>query len=88
MCRTDWRVWSALLAAMICFSHPASAADACDSPKDPQAAIVDRSGELSLTEGLKEEATRLFRLVASDCPNVFTEWDAATAELKALGVAP
>jgi lipoprotein NlpI len=46
------------------------------------------SGELSLTKGLKDEATRLFRLAASDCPHGFNEWDAANAELKALGVVP
>jgi hypothetical protein len=34
---------------------------------------------------LKDEATRLFRLAASDCPHIFNEWDAANAELKALG---
>jgi lipoprotein NlpI len=41
-----------------------------------------------LTKGLKDEATRLFRLAASDCPHDFNEWDAANAELKALGVVP
>jgi lipoprotein NlpI len=46
------------------------------------------SGELSLTKGLKDEATRLFRLAASDCPHSFNERDAANAELKALGVVP
>jgi lipoprotein NlpI len=46
------------------------------------------SGELSLTKGLKDEATRLFRLAASDCPHGFNEWDAANAELKALGAVP
>jgi lipoprotein NlpI len=44
------------------------------------------SGELSLTKGSKDEATRLFRLAASDCPHSFDEWDAANAELKALGL--
>ena len=46
------------------------------------------SGELSLTKGSKDEATRLFRLAASDCPRSFHEWEAANAELKALGVVP
>jgi hypothetical protein len=32
------------------------------------------SGELSLAKGLKEEATRLFRLAASECPHGFNEW--------------
>ena len=46
------------------------------------------SGEFSLTKGSKDEATRLFRLAASDCSHSFLEWEAANAELKALGVAP
>jgi lipoprotein NlpI len=44
------------------------------------------SGELALTRGLKDEATRLFRLAARDCPHGFIEWDAAKAELTGLGV--
>jgi lipoprotein NlpI len=45
-------------------------------------------GELSLMKGSKDEATRLFRLAASGCPHGFVEWDAANAELKALGATP
>jgi lipoprotein NlpI len=45
------------------------------------------SGELALRAGAKDEATRLFRLAASDCPRGFIEWRAANANLKALGVA-
>src|SRR5262249_41199340 len=45
------------------------------------------SGELALSQGTKDEATRLFRLAASDCPKNFDEWPAANAELKALGAA-
>jgi lipoprotein NlpI len=43
------------------------------------------SGELTLRQGAKEEAARLFRLAASECPKDFNEWGAANAELKALG---
>lgn len=46
------------------------------------------SGELSLMKGARDEATRLFRLAANDCPRGFIEWTAAKAELKALGAAP
>jgi lipoprotein NlpI len=46
------------------------------------------TGELSLVKGSKKEATRLFRLAASDCPHSFIEWYAANAELKALGASP
>ena len=43
------------------------------------------SGELALLKGAKDQATRLFRLAASDCPKSFVEWEGANAELKALG---
>jgi lipoprotein NlpI len=46
------------------------------------------TGELSLLKGSKAEATRLFRLAASDCPVDFAARFSARAELKALGVAP
>jgi lipoprotein NlpI len=42
-------------------------------------------GELALRTGAKDEATRLFRLAANDCPKSFREWGAANAELKAVG---
>ena len=45
-------------------------------------------GELSLMKGLKDEATRFFRLAASDCPYRFNERGEANAELKALGAVP
>jgi len=41
---------------------------------------------VSLMKGLKEEATRLFRQAASDCPHDYSA--AAGAELKVLGVVP
>ena len=41
MSPTDWRFWSALFAAMIFLSYSAAAADQCDSPDDPEAAIID-----------------------------------------------
>ena len=43
------------------------------------------SGELALRQGAKDEATRLFRLAASDCPKDFIEWPAADTEIKSLG---
>jgi lipoprotein NlpI len=45
-------------------------------------------GELALQQGTKEEASRLFRLAAADCPKDRTARDGADAELKALGIAP
>jgi lipoprotein NlpI len=46
------------------------------------------SGELALLQGAKDDAIRLFRVAASDCPKTFFEWLGANAELKALGIAP
>jgi tetratricopeptide (TPR) repeat protein len=45
-------------------------------------------GELSLQQGKKGDAARLFRLAAADCPKNFVEWWAAGAELKALDRGP
>ena len=46
------------------------------------------SGELALRRGEMDDANRLFRLAASDCPKDFYEWGAANAELKAAGASP
>jgi lipoprotein NlpI len=43
------------------------------------------TGELVLQRGAKDEARRLFRLAADDCPKNSDERSAANAELKALG---
>ena len=45
-------------------------------------------GEFALRRAASAEAIRLFRLAASNCPKYCIEWDAANAELKALGVVP
>ena len=42
-------------------------------------------GELALRQGSKDEAARLFRLAATDCPYSDMERHAASQELKALG---
>jgi tetratricopeptide (TPR) repeat protein len=46
------------------------------------------NGELALLQGTKDEATRLFRLAARDCPPTFVGREGANAELKALGASP
>ena len=46
------------------------------------------SGELTLMQGAKENAVRLFRLAAADCPKTLIVWSAANAELKALSSSP
>jgi lipoprotein NlpI len=42
-------------------------------------------GEMALQQGSTEEAARLFRLAAADCPREFVEGRSASAELDALG---
>ena len=46
------------------------------------------SGEWALSQGTKDEAIRLFRLAARDCPPSFVESEGANAELRALGMSP
>jgi lipoprotein NlpI len=92
--RIDMSVWPApVIRLFMDQMTPAAVLAAADDPdatrkKGRVCAANLYSGELSLTKGLKDEATRLFRLAASDCPHSTLEWDAANAELKALGVVP
>jgi lipoprotein NlpI len=46
------------------------------------------SGEFALLQGTNDEAIRLFRLAAKDCPASFDENLGAHAELRVLGAAP
>jgi tetratricopeptide (TPR) repeat protein len=46
------------------------------------------TGELALQGGAKEQAANLFRLATADCPKLFLEWSAASAQLRALGLTP
>jgi tetratricopeptide (TPR) repeat protein/uncharacterized membrane protein HdeD (DUF308 family) len=72
---------------------PEAALAAADDPdantKKGQVCEVNfYSGEMALQDSNKNEATRLFRLSAADCPKTFVEYDSAKAELKALGATP
>jgi tetratricopeptide (TPR) repeat protein len=69
---------------------PTDVLAAADDPKPDikRAQVCEANlfiGELALQQGKNEEAARLFRLAAGDCPPNFVEWYAARAELKALG---
>jgi lipoprotein NlpI len=44
------------------------------------------AGVLMALEGRKDDAVRMLRLAAAGCPRDFTEWGAARAELRLLGV--
>ena len=90
----DMTVWPApVIRLFMNQMTPAAVLAAADDPdptrkKGHVCEATFYSGELSLTKGLKDEATRLFRLAASECPHGSLEGDAANAELKALGVVP
>lgn len=93
MSTIDMRAWPAPIIRMyLGQTTPAAvlvaADDADPNKKKGQVCEVNfYGGELALRTGVKNEATRLFQLAASDCPQNFVEWRAADAELKALGVA-
>jgi lipoprotein NlpI len=46
------------------------------------------TGALALRRGDEKDARRLFQLAATECPKGFVEWQAANAELKAMGITP
>jgi lipoprotein NlpI len=92
--RIDMTVWPAPVVKL--FMDQTKPADVLAAANDSDAtrkkgrvcAANFYSGEFSLMKGLKDEATRFFRLAASDCPYRFNERGEANAELKALGVVP
>jgi len=92
--RLDMQVWPAPVVRLyLGETTPAAVLAAADDPdpkkKREQACEANfYSGELAQLQDAKAEATRLFRLAASDCPRTFVEWSAANAELKALGMSP
>jgi lipoprotein NlpI len=59
-----------------------------DTKKGQVCEVNFYSGELALQRSDKDEAARLFKLAAADCPKGFIEYDSAVAELKALGATP
>jgi tetratricopeptide (TPR) repeat protein len=72
---------------------PSAVFDAADdaNPTTKQGRVCETnfySGEYALLQNTREEALRLFRLAANDCPKELIEWDAANTELKVLGATP
>jgi lipoprotein NlpI len=88
--KIDMTTWPAPVIRMLLGQMtPAAALAAADDPdaakKKGQLCEANfYGGELAL-RGKKDEAIRLFRLAAGDCPKTFDEWATANAELKALG---
>ncbi|QXX74342.1 tetratricopeptide repeat protein [Methylovirgula sp. HY1] len=90
----DMTKWPAPVVRLFLHKVKASSvlADAMDSDLATRKGQVCEAnfytGELVLQQGAKDEAERLFRSAAADCPKSFNEWFAAKAELKALGKSP
>jgi lipoprotein NlpI len=90
----DMKAWPAPVVRLFLGElSPAQTLAAADDedPKTKQQQVCEANfynGELSLLQGAKEEALRLFHLAANDCPRTFREWTAANAELTALGIEP
>jgi lipoprotein NlpI len=68
---------------------PAAVLAAADDPdaKTKRGQVCEANfylGELALQQGAREDATRLFRLAAADCPREFVEGHSAESELEAL----
>jgi lipoprotein NlpI len=92
--RIDMTQWPApLIQLYLGGLTPAAARAAAEHPdpdtKKGRACEADfYSGELALLQGAKDEAARLFRLAASNCPKTFTESVAAKVELEPFGATP
>jgi lipoprotein NlpI len=92
--RIDMTKWPAPVIRLFLGQTPPAAVLAAADDPDPntrRGQVCEAnfySGELALQQGVKEEAARLFRLAAADCPHAFVEGPAADAELRALGVGP
>jgi lipoprotein NlpI len=90
----DMTVWPAPVMRMFLGQMtPAAVLVAADNPdprikKDRVCEADFYSGEMALRTGAKDEAARLFKTAARDCPHGLNEWDAAKAEARALGAAP
>ncbi len=89
--KIDMTAWPAPVVRMFLGQMtPAAVLTAADDPdttkKKSQVCEANfYGGELALRQGSKDEAARLFRLAATDCPYSDMERHAASQELKALG---
>jgi lipoprotein NlpI len=92
--RLDITAWPAPIVRMLLGDLTLAQVLAAADDKDPaakqrQVCQADfYGGELALSQGAREEASRLFRLAADACPPSEIERQSAAAELKALGSRP
>ncbi len=90
----DMKAWPAPIIRLFLGEMTPAAVIAATHGRDPitrRAQVCEAnlfSGALALLQGSKEQALPLLQRAASDCPRTFVEWEAANAELRALGAAP
>jgi lipoprotein NlpI len=89
--RTAWpgQVLDLLAGTMTADALLAAAAD--PDPRKQRGRICEAhfySAALLLLQGKPSDAKPLLQAAGADCPRDFTEWDAARAELAALGAKP
>ena len=92
--RLDMKAWPAPVVRLFLGEMTQAAVLAAADDKNPETKrgqvceVNFFGGELALTKRKKDEAIRLFRSAAKNCPKSFIEWYGAMAELKALGITP
>jgi len=92
--QVDMTKWPAPVIRMFLGQLPRDAVLAAADAPEPftkQGQVCEANmygGEGELRSGAKDDATRLYKEAANDCPKDFTEWATANLALKALGAAP
>jgi tetratricopeptide (TPR) repeat protein len=89
--KVDMKAWPAPIIRM--FEGEMTSAAVLAAAEDPDATTKRWrlceanffSGVLARRQSADEDAIRLFRLAANECPKAFYEWTSAHAELRALG---
>lgn len=90
----DMKVWPAPIVRLFLGEMTLAAVIAATHGRDPTMERVQVceanffGGALALLQGSKEQALQRLQRAARDCPRTFVEWEAANAELRALGAAP
>ncbi|HXO01808.1 MAG TPA: tetratricopeptide repeat protein [Stellaceae bacterium] len=92
--KLDMTVWPAPVVRLFLGQMTSEAVLAASDDPDPtikRGHICETNfytGELALLHDDRETATRLFSAATGDCPSSWSEWEAADAELKSLGMTP
>jgi lipoprotein NlpI len=92
--KLDMTVWPAPVIRLFLGQSTPDAVMAASDDRDPtrqRGHVCEANyytGEVALLHGDRDGAVKLFTAAAADCPSRWTEWEAADAELKALGANP